>query len=153
MAQTDIDGAFEASGYDLGLHAAHLIRRAHQRATARFQEIMGHDDLTPTQFAALATILQEGEISQNLLGRLTAMDPSTISLVVRKLLERGLIERNPCRTDQRLTMIRLTGHGQRYTLSRLETSMDVSSRMLASLSAAEQRTFMRLLRRVAGDDA
>src|SRR5436190_10735727 len=81
--------AYEASGYDLPTHPAHMIRRAHQRATFYFQQVMNGRDLTPTQQATLATLLKHGELSQNHLGRLTAMDPSTISIVVRKLLENG----------------------------------------------------------------
>ena len=55
---------------------------------------MAGEYLSPTQFAALATILKVGEISQNDLGRLTAMDPSTVGLVVRKLLKNRLISRS-----------------------------------------------------------
>src|SRR5579862_8874249 len=103
--------AYQASGYDLASHPAHMIRRAHQRATFYFQQVMNGSDLTPTQQAALATLLKHGELSQNHLGRLTAMDPSTISLVVRKLLNNGLIERRGSRNDQRLAMLRLTDAG------------------------------------------
>ena len=77
---------YAETGYDLDVHPAHVVRRAHQRATLCFQQVMAGEDLSPTQFAALATILKYGEVSQNHLGRMTAMDPSTISLVVRKLL-------------------------------------------------------------------
>ncbi|TJX75510.1 MAG: MarR family transcriptional regulator, partial [Mesorhizobium sp.] len=82
---------YAQTGYALDLHPAHVIRKAHQRATLRFQQVMAGEDLSPTQFAALATILKHGEVSQNHLGRLTAMDPSTISIVMRKLLKHGLI--------------------------------------------------------------
>jgi len=145
--------AFQASGYDLATHPAHMIRRAHQRATFYFQQVMNGRDLTPTQQAALATLLKHGELSQNLLGRLTAMDPSTISLVVRKLLRNGLIERRGSRKDQRLAMLSLTDAGVRYAIDRLAESMEVARRVLAPLSPAEQRTLLDLLHRIGdGDD-
>jgi DNA-binding MarR family transcriptional regulator len=145
--------AYQASGYDLGTHPAHMIRRAHQRATFYFQQVMNGRDLTPTQQAALATLLKHGELSQNLLGRLTAMDPSTISLVVRKLLKNGMIERRGSRKDQRLAMLRLTDAGVRYAIDRLSESMEVARRVLAPLSPAEQRTLLDLLHRIGdGDD-
>ena len=56
------------TGYSLEHHAAHLIRRAHQRATAAFQEVLAADDLTPTQYAVLAIVLKHDAVSQNLLG-------------------------------------------------------------------------------------
>jgi len=39
-------------------------------------------DLTPTRFAAMAKLLEHGSLSQNELGRMTAMDIATIKGVV-----------------------------------------------------------------------
>ena len=113
---------------------------------------MAGDDLTPTQHAALATVLKHGTVSQNHLGRLTAMDPSTVSLVVRALLKRGLMVRRLSETDGRLSLIALTDAGVRYTLERLDGSMEVARRLLKPLSASEQATLLDLLRRIAEPD-
>jgi MarR family transcriptional regulator, lower aerobic nicotinate degradation pathway regulator len=145
--------AFKASGYELAKHPAHMIRRAHQRATFYFQQVMAGHDLTPTQHAAIATLLKHGELSQNHLGRLTAMDPSTISIVVRKLLKDGLIERRGSKKDQRLAIIKLTDKGTRYSIDRLADSLEVARRVLAPLSAEERETLMALLHKIGdGDD-
>lgn len=152
LSREQILALYAQTGYELDRHPAHIIRRAHQRATLRFQQVMAGEDLSPTQFAALATILRHGEVSQNHLGRLTAMDPSTISIVVRKLLKHGLIARSASDTDQRLSLISLTEKGIRYTLDRLERSVDVGRKLLAPLTPAEQTTLLRLLQRINDDD-
>src|SRR5581483_11015358 len=153
LSREEALAAYHASGYDLASHPAHMIRRAHQRATFYFQQVMNGRDLTPTQQAALATLLKHGELSQNHLGRLTAMDPSTISLVVRKLLNNGLIERRGSRNDQRLAMLRLTDSGVRYSIAGLTESMEVARRVLAPLTPAEQQTLLDLLHKIGdGDD-
>ncbi len=152
LSRDEILAYYARTGYNLEHHPAHLIRRAHQRATAAFQAVLSGDDLTPTQHAALASVLKHGELSQNHLGRLTAMDPSTISLVVRALLKRGLITRRPSKTDQRMSMIALTDLGVRYTLERLDSSMQVARRLLEPLSATEQASLLDLLRRITSDD-
>jgi DNA-binding MarR family transcriptional regulator len=153
LSRAEALAAYRASGYDLASHPAHMIRRAHQRATFYFQQVMNGKDLTPTQQAALATLLKHGELSQNHLGRLTAMDPSTISLVVRKLLANGLIERRGSRNDQRLAMLRLTDAGVRYSIDCLAESMEVARRVLAPLTPSEQRTLLDLLHKIGdGDD-
>jgi DNA-binding MarR family transcriptional regulator len=144
--------AFAASGYDLPSHPAHLVRRAHQRATLCFQQVMAGEALSPTQFAALATVLKHGEVSQNHLGRLTAMDPSSISLVVRKLIKDGLVSRSTSETDGRLAIIRLTEKGVRHTAERLERSVEVGRRFLEPLTAAEQEVLLGLLARIASQD-
>jgi MarR family transcriptional regulator, lower aerobic nicotinate degradation pathway regulator len=152
LSREEILGFYARTGYSLRHHPAHLLRRAHQRATATFQAVMGADDLTPTQFGALATILKHGELSQNHLGRITAMDPSTISLVVRALSKRDLILRRPSATDQRMSMITLTDKGVRYTLERLDSSMEVARRLLEPLSVVEQVTFLDLIRKISSDE-
>ena len=145
--------AYKASGYELTKHPAHMIRRAHQRATFYFQQVMAGQDLTPTQHAAIATLLKHGELSQNHLGRLTAMDPSTISIVVRKLLKNGLIERRGSKKDQRLAIIKLTDKGTRYSIDRLADSLEVARRVLAPLTPEERETLMTLLHKIGdGDD-
>ena len=152
LSRDEILAYYARTGYSLEHHPAHLIRRAHQRATAAFQTVLANDDLTPTQHAALASVLKHGELSQNHLGRLTAMDPSTISLVVRALMKRGLIARRASKTDQRMSMIALTELGVRFTLERLDSSMQVARRLLEPLSVTEQATLLDLLRRITADD-
>lgn len=149
LSRTKIISMLEESGYDLQAHPAHIIRKAHQRATTYFQQVMTGEDLTPTQYAALTAILRQGEVSQNQLGRLTAMDPSTISLVVRKLRKLGLVETGASETDQRLTLLRLTAEGERYTLDRLTKSMEAARRLMSPLSSAEQALLLELLQKVA----
>ncbi len=152
LSRDEIAACYARSGYSLEHHPAHLIRRAHQRATATFQEVLAGDDLTPTQHAALAIVLRHDALSQNHLGRLTAMDPSTVSLVVRALVKRGLLVRRASQTDQRMAMVALTERGVCYALARLDSSMEVSRRLLRPLSRSEQATFLDLLRRVAEAD-
>lgn len=144
---------FARSGYDLDMHPAHVVRRVHQRATQHFQQVMEGDNISPTQFAALATILKNGAISQNYLGRLTSMDPSTISVVVKKLIGDGLVKCRRSETDQRLSILTLSAKGQQYTLDRLKKSAEVGQRLLAPLTPDEQAVLMGLLIRLCDDDA
>jgi MarR family transcriptional regulator, lower aerobic nicotinate degradation pathway regulator len=92
----------DVTSYVLEHQAGHLLRRAHQRHTTIFQDGMGDVQLTPTQYAALVKIRDTGQISQNQLGRLTAMDPATIQGVVQRLAARGLVDRTPDLHDRRL---------------------------------------------------
>src|SRR5690242_11442214 len=86
--------AGSGGGYVLEEQIGHLLRRAHQKATAIFMAELGDEfELTPTQYAALVKLHDAGEQSQNQLGRATAMDPATIQGVIRRLEERRLIER------------------------------------------------------------
>ena len=134
--------------YRLEDQVGHLLRRAHQRATAIFLERLNDARITPTQFAALAKLADEGELSQNHLGRLTAMDPATIQGVTRRLKARGLVTGRADPKDGRRTVLRLTATGARLAKSVIPKGIGVSEGVLEPLSKAEQKQFLRLLTRL-----
>jgi DNA-binding MarR family transcriptional regulator len=126
----------------------HLIRRAHQRASATFMTILADHHFTPTQFFAVARLRERGQLSQNRLGRLTAMDPATIQGVTRRLYDRGYIERRPDPNDRRRMVLTLTREGKTVA-ERLLDGMDaVNRQILAPLAPHEQEQFRNLLKRI-----
>lgn len=136
------------TGYRLEAQVGHLLRRAHQRATSIFQTTIGDPNITPTQYAALVKLHDLGELSQNHLGRLTAMDPATTQGVIRRLRDRGLIEARPDPNDRRRTLLKLTAAGNKVLSRLIGNGPKVSELTLDPLSADEQQTFLTLLRRL-----
>ena len=63
--------------YILDEQIGFVLRQVWQRHATIFAREIGIN-LTPTQWAALAKLTETGPCSQNLLGRLTAMDVATI---------------------------------------------------------------------------
>ena len=134
--------------YILERQIGHVLRRAHQRASAIFKSNFSAYDLTPRQFAALVKIADEGEVSQNYLGRLTAMDPATIKGVIGRLRGRRLIVRKPDAGDLRRTLWRLTPAGKRLLGKAMGAGAETSARTLAPLNAKERKTLQKLLSRL-----
>ncbi len=134
--------------YRLEEQIGHLLRRAHQRATAIFQATIGDPQVTPTQYAALVKLRDAGELSQNHLGRLTAMDPATIQGVVRRLVDRGLVEARADPNDKRRSLLCLTTAGGRLVDGLIENGPTVSQKTLDPLDPAEQAAFLDLLKRI-----
>ena len=126
----------------------HLIRRAHQRASATFMTILADHQFTPTQFFALARLRERGRLSQNRLGRLTAMDPATIQGVTRRLFDRGYIARTPDTTDRRRMVLELTPEGTSVAERLLNGIDTVNGQILAPLGPEEQEQFRSLLKRI-----
>lgn len=126
----------------------HLIRRAHQRASATFMTILADHNFTPTQFFALARLRERGELSQNRLGRLTAMDPATIQGVTRRLYGRGYIERAPDPNDRRRMVLKLSAEGHTMVERLLDGIDEVSGQILAPLAPDEREQFRSLLKRI-----
>lgn len=134
-----------AEKYRLEDQIGFRLRVVNQRATEIFSSVMGEFDLTTTQFAALAKVDDLGPVSQNLLGRHTAMDPATIYGVVGRLMKRGLVRQRKDADDARLRLIELTDEGQELITQMKAVAANVSKETLAPLTAAEARTFLALL--------
>lgn len=150
MTKAQPQPAAEASDdYVLEDQVGHLLRKAHQRATAIFQSTIGDPTVTPTQYAALVRLYQLGEQPQTQLGRLTAMDPATILGVIRRLNERDLTRTRPDPNDRRRTLVALTPAGRALIAALIENGTTVSAETLKPLAPAEQAEFLRLLARLA----
>ena len=135
--------------YVLEEHIGFLLRRAHQRHASLFNELIGDSDLTPTQFAALIKVVQLRRVTQNHLGRLTAMDPATIQGVVRRLIERGFIGRDVDPLDRRSAVLAPTQAAIDATARAIDAVRAVSVRTLAPLTSCEQAELARLLSKLA----
>jgi DNA-binding MarR family transcriptional regulator len=137
------------AGYVLGDQVGHLLRRANQRHLALFQGIFGEGEPTAMQFATLVVLGREGPLSQNLLGRLLAMDPPTVKGVVARLMARGLVTRERDATDSRRLLVALTPAAQAKLPGLLEKAQAVTAATLAPLSREEAARLVALLRRLA----
>ena len=135
-------------GYVLEEQVGFLLRRAHQRHAAIFQESMAPLDLTPTQFTALITVLRAGKITQNLLGRVAGMDPATIQGVVKRLLARGLLRGAHDPMDRRTAVLAPTEEAYALIATAVACAQRAHAKALSPLSPEEQTAFLALLRKM-----
>ena len=135
-------------GYVLDDQVGHLSRCAHQRHTSIFQDQIGDSQLTPLQFAALVKLSDLGEVSQNHLGRLTAMVAATMQGVIRRLFARRLLERRPDPIDQRRVLLRLTPNGTTLLATCIANGFTVSEKTLEPLTPSERTSLLDLPRRI-----
>ncbi len=124
-----------------------LLRRATQRHASVFSDLM-IEGLTPTQFAALAKLYECGPLSQNHLGRLTAMDVATIKGVVGRLLKRGYVKVAKDLADRRRSKISLTNEGERVAAEGEFAGIEITDATLSRLSRGERDTLVSLLRKI-----
>jgi DNA-binding MarR family transcriptional regulator len=130
--------------YNLDEQVGFILRQVWQRHAAIFAREIGIN-LTPTQWAALAKLAETGPCSQNLLGRLTAMDVATIKGVIDRLTARGLTETSPDPEDGRRLLVSLTRAGQQVVEKAAPNALGISKETLAPLDAKERETLMVLL--------
>lgn len=136
-----------APAYVLDAQAGFILRQVAQRHAAIFAARIG-DDLTMTQWAALAKLAETGPCSQNLLGRLTAMDAATVKGVVDRLARRGLVETRPDPEDGRLLVVVPTAAGHAAIARATPNALAITEETLAPLDDGERATLIALLNRL-----
>lgn len=134
-------------GYHLDDQPGFLFRLVLKRHTTIFtDEMIG--GLTPPQFSAMAKLLEVGPTSQNYLGRLIAFDQATIKGIVNRLEARGLVELAPDPSDKRRRAISLTVKGRKLAIRAVEKASEITRLTILPLSAAEQNTLIKLLKKL-----
>src|SRR5437764_5241331 len=133
--------------YILDEQIGFILRQVWQRHATIFARDIGIN-LTPTQWAALAKLLETGPCSQNQLGRLTAMDVATIKGVIDRLTARGLTETSPDPADGRRLLVSLTRAGQQLAEKTAPIALAISEETLAPLDPKEREMLLALLGRL-----
>jgi DNA-binding MarR family transcriptional regulator len=137
----------EGSVNDIPDMPGHLARRFQQIALAVFLSEVDQAgyDLTPVQYAALAAVSANTGIDQVTLAGLIAYDRTTITGVVDRLVQKGLVVRKESSRDRRARELKVTPAG-RKTLSGITPVVEAAQRiMLRGLSEEEAKELMRLL--------
>lgn len=125
--------------------ASHLLHRAEQSATDIFSRIAPAGLLTPRQYAILAAIEANQGLSQTGLVENTGIDRSTLADIVRRMLDKGLIQRERTADDARAYAVRLTRKGSN-TLKKMRPYADeVDRQIVDAIPEAQQELFLNLL--------
>jgi DNA-binding MarR family transcriptional regulator len=129
-------------GYRLQDQIGFVLRKAHQRHVAHIA------DLTPPQFATLAKLRDVGEISQNQLGQLIAMDAATVKGVIDRLKARGYVALSRHAGDKRRLLVSLTAEGHTAIAALIPEAQAISQETMAALTPREAETLLRLLNKL-----
>ena len=132
-----------------GLESAlHLLHRAGQCADELFAINIGQSDLTPRQFAVMRAIANSDEPSQTTLVELTGIYRSTMADIVRRLIEKSLVQRRRTRRDSRMYAVKLTDKGRAALEMAEPVVRSTDQRILEALSPAQRDGFIRALARI-----
>lgn len=104
--------------------------------------------VTADQFVLLATLARGEALTQRELAARMPSDPSTVRAMLVLLERRGLVSRETHPTDGRARTVALSESGRRKFKQAFKAGQAIRDQMVSSLSAAEMRALVRLLRRV-----
>ncbi len=123
-------------------------RRATLTIISRFIERMAEFDLRPVDFSGLSLIGHNpGITSRELCNALNILPPNMVGFL-KAFEKRELIDRTPHPTDGRAMGLSLTKKGQQLMQKAEVAAIQSDSSAAHQLSAAEQKTLMRLLQKI-----
>lgn len=119
------------------------LREAIQRLNRRVRQARPMGDLTFSQLSALTSLQLAGALTPRELADVERVQPPTMTKIVGKLEERGLISRTPHPTDRRQVILAATEQG-RAVYAQFETARNEwLARQLDELTPDERGTLER----------
>src|SRR5690348_1512433 len=122
-------------GFELSQAPSHLLRRCVQYANDLFSRESSATDLTKQQFTVLAAVEQNEGMSQTDLVAITGIDRSTLAEMIRRMIDKGLLDRERTESDQRANAVRIAMAGRKALRSARSASERVERTLLSSLTA------------------
>ena len=92
---------------------ASRLRLAITRTARRLRQQEGDSSLSPTLIAALSTIERHGPLTPSELAQRERVQRPTVTRVVTRLAEAGLIERTADERDRRVARLQVTSDGRK----------------------------------------
>lgn len=143
--KTPDKGTSELFSQGLWARPGFLVRRLNQIHYAMFFEECKEENITPVQYGILTALSLNPWLDQTAIGYELGLDRTTSADVIKRLEEKGWVERRINPLDRRSRQALVTSEGLRI-MALLKTSMArAQQRLLQPLSSEDQKTFMSLL--------
>jgi len=136
-------------GFDLAQAPSHLIRRCQQYYGDLYAMEAGARELTPQQFTVLAALEHNEGASQTTLVDITGIDRSTLAEMARRMVDKGLLERERTEEDQRANAVAITATGRKALRSARLAAERAERALLDALPASDRVKFVKLLGQIA----
>ncbi len=125
-----------------------VLSRAHETVAELAKLDVERGELSLTEFAVMEALFHKGDLSAGEVSRRVLLRSGSLTYVIDKLVERGLIKRRVCDEDKRRTYLQLTSSGSALMRRIWPGHAAVIELATSGLSLAEKRTVARLLKKM-----
>lgn len=135
---------------ELKKHLGYFLARARFIAFRNFHQHIGEAfELKPVEFAMLVLLGSNEDVTQKQLSRELGVAQPNMTGILRRLEERGVVERTRAKHDLRMQYITLTTAGQKLLRQSAAAGKGMDDRWLANLTPGERGMLVELLEKVA----
>lgn len=138
----------DAVDFELRKMVGHLVRVTQQVHFSLWGGGIGEEHLTSPQFAILHVLSHDQPLDQRTLGERASLDRSTVTDIVGRLSERGLVKRTFDPGDARRRLVRLTERGCTIHSSAAAKADAINEQLLDAIDASERANLLRILNKI-----
>ena len=139
----------DSLGGGSGVHVFLVLWKAASAIQSYAEESISELEMCGSDFAVLEALLHKGPLRINEIGRKVLLTSGSITVAVDRLVKKGLVERRAHRTDRRAMIVHLSKEGRKLiTRAYAGHATDMERLASASLTMAERKTLIRLLKKI-----
>ena len=132
-----------------GVHVFLVLWKAERAVEVYAQQSISELEIGGSDFAVLEALLHKGPLPVNEIGKKVLLTSGSITVAVDRLETKGLVERRAHGTDRRARIVHLTKAGRKLiTSAYAEHATDMEKLASESLTTAERKTLIRLLKKI-----
>lgn len=132
-----------------GVHVFLVLWKASRAAGAYAEKSILELEMCGSDFAVLEALLHKGPLPINEIGKKVLLTSGSITVAVDRLEAKGFVERRAHGTDRRARIVHLTKDGRKViTLAYADHAADMEQLASASLTRAERKTLISLLKKI-----
>ena len=125
-----------------------VLSRAHQVVAEHAKRDVERGELSFTEFAVMEVLFHKGDLTAGEVSKRVLLQSGSLTYVIDKLVERGLVRRKLCETDRRRTYLQLTASGNALMRKIWPGHAAAIELATSGLTLAEKRSAARLLKKM-----
>jgi MarR family transcriptional regulator, 2-MHQ and catechol-resistance regulon repressor len=125
-----------------------VLSRAYKAINEHVNKVIQAYGLNPTEFAVLELLYHKGDQPMQQIGGKILLASGSITYVVDKLEQKGMLKRIACPTDRRVTYAQITEEGKKFIQDIFPEHAQQIDKLMSSLNESEKLEAIELLKKL-----
>jgi MarR family transcriptional regulator, 2-MHQ and catechol-resistance regulon repressor len=125
-----------------------VLSRAFKAINEHVNKVIQASGLNPTEFAVLELLYHKGDQPMQQIGGKILLASGSITYVVDKLEQKGLLTRIACPNDRRVTFAQITDKGKDFIQEIFPAHAEQIHNLMSSLTDSEKQVAIDLLKKL-----
>ncbi|MDF2903089.1 MAG: transcriptional regulator [Bacillus sp. (in: firmicutes)] len=125
-----------------------VLSRSYKALNEQANKLIAEKGLNPTEFAVLELLFHKGDQPLQQIGGKILLASGSITYVVDKLEQKGLLKRVACPNDRRVTYAQITDEGKQFIDEIFPEHAQKIDELMSVLSNEEKNTAIELLKKL-----